>query len=67
MSPRGRGGYPREPSRATTSYIRTLAAALSRTGTACEFEVPLGVGNSLSFEVTCRCNMEKQNCPLDRL
>jgi hypothetical protein len=32
--------------------IRTLAAALSRTGTACVFEVPLGVGNSLAFEVT---------------
>jgi len=32
--------------------IRTLAAALSRTGTACELEVPLGVGNSLRFEVT---------------
>jgi hypothetical protein len=29
--------------------------------------VPLGVGNSLSFEVTWRCNMEKQNCPPDRL
>ena len=53
-------------SRATTSCIRTLAAALSRTGTACEFEVPLGVGNSLSFEVTWRCNMETQNCPPDR-
>jgi len=41
--------------------------ALSRTGTACEFEVPLGVGNSLSFEVTEWCNMEAQNCPPDRL
>jgi hypothetical protein len=57
------GGYPREPSRATTSCIRTLAAALNRTGTACEFEVPLGVGNSLALEVTYRCNMEDQNCP----
>jgi len=32
-----------------------------------KLEVPLGVGNSLSFEATWRCNMGKQNCPLDRL
>ncbi len=51
MSPREDRGYPREPSRATTSCIRTPAAALSRTGTTCEFEVPLGVGNSLSWNV----------------
>ncbi len=43
-----------------------LAAALSRTGTTCEFEVTLGVGNSLHLKVTWRCNTEEQNCPHDR-
>jgi hypothetical protein len=38
--------------------MRTLAAALSRTGTICEFEVPLGVGNNLRLEVTLRFNTE---------
>jgi hypothetical protein len=46
--------------------IRTLAAALSRTGTACESEVPLGVGNSLVFEVTYWCNTEAQKSPPDQ-
>jgi len=32
--------------------MRTQAAALSRTGTVCEFEVLLGVGNNLAVEVT---------------
>lgn len=39
--------------------VGTLAAALSRLGTACAFEVlPLGVGNSRSFEVTLRRDTE---------
>ena len=46
------GGYPREPSRAAISCIRTLTAALSRTGAVCEFEVPLGVGKNPRSEVT---------------
>jgi len=33
-------------------------SALSRTGTVCEFEVPLGVSNNLCLEVTLRCNTE---------
>ena len=40
-------------------------SALCCTRTACEFEVPLGVGNSLSLEVTLRCNEEASNCPPD--
>jgi len=47
-----------ELGRATTSCIRTQAATLSRTGTVCEFEVLLGVGNNLGLEVTLRCNTE---------
>jgi hypothetical protein len=31
---------------------QNTGGALSRTGTACESEVPLGVGNSLLAEVT---------------
>ena len=46
---------------------QNTGGALSRTGTACESEVPLGVGNSLGAEVTYRCNMVKKNCPPDRL
>jgi hypothetical protein len=53
--------------RSSISCIRTLAIALCRTGRACAFEVPPGVGNSLRFEVTWRCNMEDHNCPPDRL
>lgn len=39
----------------------------SRTGTARELEVPLGVGNSLAFKVTFRCNTENQKRPLTGL
>ena len=59
------GGYPREPSRATAAdelcptAIRILAAALGRTGTAYELEVPLGMGNSLVFEVTVRLSSRR--------
>ena len=45
----GRGGHRSRSRTAPTSCIRTLAAALSRAGTVCEFEVPLGVGNILPF------------------
>ncbi len=53
-------GHLREPSGATISRIRALAAPLSRTRTTCEFEVSLGVGNSLAFGVTTSWRM--YNC-----
>jgi hypothetical protein len=36
-------------------------------GQACELEVPLGMGNSLTFEVISRCNTEDQKSPSDQL
>jgi hypothetical protein len=59
----GGDGYPREPSSATTSWYQNSGGALDRTGIACEFEVPLDVGNSPCFEVTWRCNKEALNSP----
>jgi hypothetical protein len=58
-------GWGREAP-AYCTIIRPAQAALSRTGTVCEFEVPLGVGNNLCLEVTLRCNTEKKNSPPDR-
>jgi len=53
MSPREvKAGIPGNRAEQQPRIIRTLAAALSRTGTVCELEVPLGVGNTLVLEVT---------------
>jgi hypothetical protein len=38
--------------------LAVQGTVLSRTGTVCEFKVPLGVGNNLRLEVTLRCNIE---------
>jgi len=42
----------RQPWAAREQHASLKCRSACRTGTACEFEVPLGVGNSLHFEVT---------------